>query len=250
MIGLIFGIIILAFVSVVLVRTINFKPQEKETREVENIDFDYESAISNLQKLVKCKTISYFDHSLEDDKEFNKLVRMLPKLYPNVCKNLKLKKFDGRALLFYWKGKKKGDPAVFMAHYDVVPVEQENWTKPAFDALIEDNIMWGRGTLDTKVTFNGVLSAGEHLLKKGFKPEHDVYFAFSGGEETNGPGAKNIVNYLDDFFKLFDEYGVTNYSGKPIAGTVIKNIIRNPKYKGYYHANISETIDYRTKKRK
>ena len=198
MIGLIFGIIILAFVSVVLVRTINFKPQEKETREVENIDFDYESAISNLQKLVKCKTISYFDHSLEDDKEFNKLVRMLPKLYPNVCKNLKLKKFDGRALLFYWKGKKKGDPAVFMAHYDVVPVEQDNWTKPAFDALIEDNIMWGRGTLDTKVTFNGVLSAGEHLLKKGFKPEHDIYFAFSGGEETNGPGAKNIVNYFKE----------------------------------------------------
>ena len=121
---------------------------------------------------------------------------MLPKLYPNVYENLELKKFDGRALLFHWVGKNEGNPAVFMAHYDVVPVEEENWSKPAFEALIEDGIMWGRGTLDTKVTFNGVLSAGEELLAKGFIPEHDIYFAFSGGEEVNGPGAENIVNYF------------------------------------------------------
>lgn len=50
--------------------------------------------------------------------------------------------------------------------------------------------------------------------------------------------------------KLFDKYGVTNYSGKPIAGTVIKNIIRNPKYKGYYCAHKETTIDYHDRKRK
>lgn len=191
-------LIILCFLLVILIRTLMFKPTNIVKRDVDDIDFDYEKAISNLQKLVKCKTVSYFDHSLEDDKEFDKLVKMLPKLYPTVCKNLELKKFDGRALLFHWKGKTKGDPAVFMAHYDVVPVEEENWTRPAFEGLIENNIMWGRGTLDTKVTFNGVLSAGEHLLKKGFVPEHDVYFAFSGGEEVNGPGAGNIVKYFQE----------------------------------------------------
>ena len=51
-------------------------------------------------------------------------------------------------------------------------------------------------------------------------------------------------------FKLFDEYGVTNYSGKPIAGTVIKNIIRNPKYKGYFCAHKETTVDYHNRKRK
>ena len=51
-------------------------------------------------------------------------------------------------------------------------------------------------------------------------------------------------------FKLFDEYGVTNYSGKPIAGTVIKNIIRNPKYKGYFCAHKDTTVDYHDRKRK
>lgn len=51
-------------------------------------------------------------------------------------------------------------------------------------------------------------------------------------------------------FKLFDEYGVTNYSGKPIAGTVIKNIIRNPKYKGYFCAHKETTVNYHDRKRK
>ena len=51
-------------------------------------------------------------------------------------------------------------------------------------------------------------------------------------------------------FKLFEEYGVNNYSGKPIAGTVIKNIIRNPKYKGYFCAHKETTVDYHDRKRK
>lgn len=216
MIYLILGIIIF-LVLVILVRTLTFKPRAIQVREKEDIVFDSDKAIENLQKLVRCKTVSHFDHSLEDDKEFEKLVKMLPTLYPLVCKNLDLQRFDGRALLFHWKGKGNENPAVFMAHYDVVPVEEDNWTRPAFEALIEDNIMWGRGTLDTKVTFNGVLSAGEHLLKNGFVPKNDIYFAFSGGEEVNGPGALNIVNY-------FKEKGITPSFVLDEGGAVVSDV--------------------------
>lgn len=187
---------LIAFIAVILVRTLQFSKNKEAERIKEEIEFDEDKAIKTLGELVKCKTVSYYDHSKENDKEFEKLVNKLPKLFPNVCKNLELTRFDGRALLFHWKGKKKGDPAVFMAHYDVVPVEEENWTHPAFEALIEDGVMWGRGTLDTKVTFNGIMSAGENLLKQGFKPEYDIYFAFSGGEEVSGPGAYEIVKYF------------------------------------------------------
>jgi site-specific DNA recombinase len=50
--------------------------------------------------------------------------------------------------------------------------------------------------------------------------------------------------------KLFEEYGYTNSKGNPIHASNIRDIIRNPKYKGYYCANKGETIDFRTKKRK
>ena len=97
-----------------------------------------------------------------------RLIALLPALYPSVWKTCPLQRFEGRGLLFHWKGKTDGDPAVLMAHYDVVPVEEDNWQKPAFDAIIEDGVLWGRGTLDTKATFNGILTGAENLIRQGF----------------------------------------------------------------------------------
>lgn len=188
--------VILVFLAVILARALMFTPKSGETADYEEIEFDREAAVNALAELVKCKTVSYYDSALEDDAEFEKLIGKLPALYPNVIKECEMTRMPDRALLFRWKGRSAGEPAVLMAHYDVVPVEEENWDKPAFEAIIEDGVMWGRGTLDTKVTFNGILSAAENLIKQGFQPEKDVYFAFSGGEEINGMGAVNIVNYF------------------------------------------------------
>lgn len=198
MIGWIIFALIVAFAAVILVRAAMFKPKDGGKKEFEEVEFDRAAAVNALGELVRCRTVSYSDHSLENDAEFEKLIGKLPELYPNVVKTCPMQRFDGRALLFHWKGKGSGKPAVLMAHYDVVPVEEENWTHPAFDAEVIDGVMWGRGTLDTKVTFNGILSAAENLLKQDFTPANDIYFAFSGGEEINGDGAKNIVNYFKD----------------------------------------------------
>ena len=190
--------ILLALVLVILARTLMFTPPKTRPGSFEEIEQDQEASVSNLAALVRCKTGSYEDASLEDDAEFEKLIGLLPELYPRVFENCTLQRLPGRALLFCWKGRSEGEAAVLMAHYDVVPVEEENWSRPAFEALIEDGVMWGRGTLDTKVTFNGILSGAENLIRKGFQPENDVYFAFSGGEEINGPGAVNIVRYFQE----------------------------------------------------
>ena len=217
MIGWIILALLIVLIAVILIRTLMFKPKPEPDRVIQDVSFDEDAAVNALAELVKCKTVSEYDSSLEDDKEFKKLLGKLPKLYPNVFKTCEYKEFDNRGILFRWKGTEEGDPAIFMAHYDVVPVEEENWTRPAFDALIEDGIMWGRGTLDTKNTFNGVLSAGENLIKQGFTPKNDIYFAFSGGEEVNGPGARNIVAY-------FKEQGITPSMVLDEGGAVVDNI--------------------------
>lgn len=49
--------------------------------------------------------------------------------------------------------------------------------------------------------------------------------------------------------RLFEEYGYTNSKGNPIHSANIRDIIRNPKYKGYFCGNKGETVDFRTKKR-
>ena len=160
---------LLALLTVILARTLMFTPKEVQTPVSDAIDFDREESIRNLSALVRCKTVSYTDASLEEDGEFEKLISLLPELYPHVWESCPLQRFPGRGLLFRWKGKKEGQPAVLMAHYDVVPVEEEHWHKPAFEAVIEDGVLWGRGTLDTKVTFNGILNAAENLIRQGFQ---------------------------------------------------------------------------------
>ena len=186
------------FAAIVAIRTIRFTPKPQPAVSEETYDFDKEAAVDALAQLVRCKTISYNDKSLEDDAEFEKMISLLPGLYPRVFDVCSFNQLPDRALLLRWPGKNSGDPAVLMAHYDVVPVNEENWEKPPFAAVLEEGVLWGRGTLDTKVTFNAVFSAANYLIGKGFQPENDIYFAFSGGEEVNGKGAPNIVQYFID----------------------------------------------------
>ena len=214
--------ILLVFAAVILARTLMFTPPKEEQKVFEEIELDGAESIRNLFTLVRCRTVSYSNPVLEEEAEFEKLIGLLPELYPNVWKNCPLQRFEGRGLLFRWQGRTEGDPAVLMAHYDVVPVEEENWQKPAFDAIAEDGVMWGRGTLDTKVTFNGILSGAENLIRQGFQPEHDIYFAFSGGEEINGPGAENIVRF-------FQEKGVNLRLVLDEGGAVVEDVFPGVK---------------------
>ena len=174
MIGWIILALVLVFLAVILIRTAAFTPKAESRAAAEPVSYDKDAVLHALAELVKCRTVSYDDHALEDDAEFEKLIGKLPELFPNVTKTCPMQRMEDRGLLFRWKGKGDGKPAVLMAHYDVVPVEEENWTHPAFEAEIRDGVMWGRGTLDTKVTFNGVLSAAENLISQGFVPENDI----------------------------------------------------------------------------
>ena len=214
--------LLLAFIAVVLVRTLRFTPKPQPATDDTPVDFDRDAAVDALAQLIRCKTVSYHDHSLEDDGEFEKLISLLPSLYPRVFDVCSFNRLPDRALLLRWHGKKNGDPAVLMAHYDVVPVNEDQWIKPPFAAIIENGVLWGRGSLDTKVTFNGILSAANYLIGKGFQPEYDIYFAFSGGEEVNGDGAKNIVQY-------FEDHQITPSMVVDEGGAVVQNVFPGVK---------------------
>ena len=221
MLYIILGLIALFF-AVILIRAALFRPKAQPPVSDEAVSFNEDAAVENLAALIRCKTISYNDHSLEDEVEFQKLIDLLPTLYPNVFSACSFQQLPDRALLLRWPGKEAGDPAVLMAHYDVVPVDEAKWEKPPFAAVLEDGVLWGRGTLDTKVTFNAILSAANHLIGQGWQPGKDIYFAFSGGEEVNGKGAVNIVNY-------FVEHGIQPAIVVDEGGAVVENVFPGVK---------------------
>ena len=214
--------LILVFFAVILIRAALFTPKPQPKTDDTPVSFNQDKVIHNLAALIQCKTVSYSDHSLEDNAEFEKLIAMLPTLYPRVFDVCSVRQLPDRALLLRWPGKHDAESVVLMAHYDVVPADEEKWEKPPFAAVIEDGVLWGRGTLDTKVTFNAILSAANHLIGKGYVPENDIYLAFSGGEEVNGPGAVHIVDY-------FRSHGIQPALVVDEGGAVVENVFPGVK---------------------
>ena len=183
-------------IATVLIRTLRFHPIPQKSFAGESVEFDKDASVAAMQTIVRFKTVSDPDPKKEDEKQFSDLIDALPVLYPAVYEKATLKTFPGRALLFHIKGSTDGDPTVLMAHYDVVSVQEEKWEHAPFCGDIIDGKIWGRGTLDTKVTFHSALFATNTLLAGGFIPKSDLYLSFSGSEEINGDGARNIVEYF------------------------------------------------------
>ena len=218
---IVLGLLFLFFV-VVLIRTLRFRPQAERPVDDTEVSFDRDAAVHALRELVVCRTISRYDPAEEDEAEFAKLISKLPILYPHVYEACTLTKLPHRALLFRLAGKEEKEPTVLMAHYDVVPVNECGWEKPPFAGVIENGALWGRGTLDTKVTMNAILFAANQLISEGFVPERDMYFAFSGGEEVNGPGAVHIVDW-------FEAHGITPSLVLDEGGAVVENVFPGVK---------------------
>lgn len=213
---------LMVFITVLVMRTTAFKPEAEEPVASAPEVFDGDKAVRDLQQLIRCKTVSYRDKSLEDDAEFAKLEALLPEMFPHVQQVCEFIKPGPRSLLFHWKGKSAEAPGVLMAHYDVVPVNEELWDKPAFEGIIENDVLWGRGTLDTKGTFVGVLEAADNLISAGFVPENDLYLAFAGDEEISGEGAPTIVRW-------FNEHGVKPAFVLDEGGAVVEKVFPGVK---------------------
>lgn len=220
MLGIIVSIVlalIVVFVGVLVVRAVRFKPKGEMRPSGEKVSLDEKKIVSDMQEMLRCRTISYNDENLTDKEEFEKFRELLPKLYPEIHSRCERQFLGVNGILYCWKGREEGRPTVLMSHYDVVPVEESQWEKPAFEGLVEDGVIWGRGTLDTKGTLCGILEAAEQLMKEGYVPKHDIYFAFSGQEEINGPTCPSMVDW-------FERNGISPAMVVDEGGAVVENV--------------------------
>ena len=163
----ILGCACVIFLLVILVRAAMYKPVSMPPVQEEKIELNQDKIVTDMVDMIRCKTISNRDENLVDRGEFEKFEKLMEERFPNIYKKCEFKKIGKTGLLYFLKGKSSEKPSVCMAHYDVVPVEEEGWSKPAFEGIIEDGVLWGRGTLDTKGTLCGVVEAlGDCLCRK------------------------------------------------------------------------------------
>lgn len=190
--------VVVLFVLVIIVRALCFKPLLEPEILEQKITIDKDKVVRDMVDMIRCKTVSNRDESLVDRSEFTKFQELLKERFPRVHEACTLTHIGKTGLLYCLKGESHEAPSVCMAHYDVVPVDEEGWTKPAFEGLVEDGCIWGRGTLDTKGTLCGLLEAAEQLLSEGYKPKNDLYFSFSGEEEIDGDSCADIVTWFEE----------------------------------------------------
>lgn len=214
--------LIFAFLLIIFIRCLTFKPKMQAPTQKSAVNFDKDGAVDALAHLVRIKTVSYEDKSLEDASAFENFENELEKLFPRVFGACELTKFKERSILLKWSGKSHNSPTVLMAHYDVVPVDASGWEVDPFEGVTFDGYLWGRGTLDTKITLCASLFAAENLIKQGYVPENDIYFAFSGNEEINGGGAPAIVDY-------FEKNNITPGLVLDEGGAVVENVFPGVK---------------------
>lgn len=190
-------IFVLALIAVLVFNAIRFKAADEGVRTAQPVKVNSERARENLSTLVKFETVSNADYDKTDKKVFAAYRAKLKELYPNVTAAAEYKELGNTAMLFKISGKSGEKPTVLMSHYDVVPVVEERWQHPPFCGEIIDGYLWGRGTIDTKITMLGIMEALEDLLETGYVPENDLYLSFGGDEEVGGISAPAVVDYME-----------------------------------------------------
>ena len=214
---------VIVLLAVLLIRTLRFRPAPLPELPEVPVETDREKIVRDMQDMIRCKTISHADPAQMDLAEFEKFQNLLKERFPLIHQRCSLQKIGRTGLLYRLPGKSSEKVGVCMAHYDVVPADESLWSKPAFAAILENDVLWGRGTLDTKATLCGVMEALEALLAKGYSPSYDLYLSFSGEEEVDGDSCRQIVDW-------FQSQGITPDWVLDEGGAVVDHVF--PGYNG------------------
>lgn len=182
------------------INTLRFSSKQISLPVLESIPIE-ESVLSTLSEAIQIPTISTYEGL--DTAAFYQLDTLLSNSFPLVDSFLTCTKINTFSRLYRWLGKNADlAPILLMGHLDVVPIEAESraqWTQPPFSGTIDDQYIWGRGTLDDKSTIFAILEAVEILIQADFQPERTIYLAFGHDEEISGQnGAKATVDHLKE----------------------------------------------------
>ena len=193
--------LVLLLAAVLVANTLRQGSRQVAVPALAKLPVDANAVAESMAQAVRAKTVSGLLDPAGTAAEFDALHAHLRSRYPLVHATLEREVVGGHSLLFTWKGSDdKAQPIALMAHQDVVPIAPGTeglWKKPPFAGVIEDGMVWGRGTLDDKSNVITQLEALEMLLKAGIKPKCTIYFVFGHDEEVGGAqGAVKIVELL------------------------------------------------------
>lgn len=188
-----------------------------------------EEAAQHLSEVIQIKSLSSRIYEEIDFEPFLKIHQWLKDTYPFIHQQAKVEVINTGALLYTFKAKSpKKLPLLFMAHMDVVPVDEETidqWKFDAFSGTIKDRVIYGRGAKDMKNQMVAFFEATELALKEGKTFDYDLYFCLGYDEENGGRnGMAKIVEHLKEqgikIGTVIDEGGTISNGVMGIPGDI------------------------------
>ncbi|MBR6332525.1 MAG: M20/M25/M40 family metallo-hydrolase [Dehalococcoidales bacterium] len=147
-----------------------------------------------LASMIKYPTIAGVSGS---DRVFHRFRKKMTSFFPHILEKCDILDFDGSFLIKLKGSKNTHLPSLIMSHHDVVEAYGD-WKYPPFSGTIADGRVWGRGAIDNKAMFWGMMRAVDDFIAEGHVPESDLYIVTTCDEEIAGSGAKLIAKYLKD----------------------------------------------------
>ncbi|KAJ0179721.1 hypothetical protein K1T71_004312 [Dendrolimus kikuchii] len=122
-----------------------------------------------------------------------------------------------------WKGLQPNLPAIMLnSHMDVVPVYEDSWTYPPFEARIsDDGFIYARGTQDMKCVGMFHLEAVRRLKNAGIRLRRTVHITFVPDEEINSVDGMRIFSESQEFKKLNVGFELDESMSNPCPGEII-----------------------------
>lgn len=106
-------------------------------------------------------------------------------------------------LMITFQGSDTSLPAIALNHHmDVVPANQTTWKHNPFGGIVEDGIIYGRGTQDMKGIGVVHYQALKTLKNAGFKPKRTIHLIIVPHEEVGGFQGVGQLIHTPTFKKL------------------------------------------------
>jgi acetylornithine deacetylase/succinyl-diaminopimelate desuccinylase-like protein len=104
---------------------------------------------------------------------------------------------------------------LWLAHTDVVPVNEAGWSRDPFGGEIVDGELWGRGAIDMLNMTASMAVSLRRLADSGFRPRGTLVYAAVADEEAGGVyGARHLAARERD--AVAADYVITESGGFPI----------------------------------
>ena len=180
-------------------------------------DAQLDTYAQTFSRMLRCATVSVKDRY--DDTEFARLRSVVEEDFPLLHKSAERRILSDDCWMYKIPGKDPGRNILLMSHHDVVAADTD-WTVPAFDGIIRDGKVYGRGAADTKGSLCAILFAAEEMLCDGVTPPVNLYILSSHNEELGGDGMAAALEYFQKngitFEVILDEGGAI--VEPPLAG--------------------------------